>query len=56
MTHPAPGSKMPEGGSEFADEPLECDRCPSLATRNWEGQEFLQLCEDCHDDLARWLA
>ncbi|SDL09718.1 hypothetical protein [Natronorubrum texcoconense] len=54
--HPAPGAKMPEGGTAFADEPLTCDRCDDLATRNWEGdREFLQLCEPCHDDLGRWL-
>lgn len=54
--HPAPGSKMPEGGTEFAPEPITCDRCGDLATRTWEGdREFLQLCEGCHDDLGRWL-
>ena len=55
-THPAPGSTMPEGGTEFADEPITCDKCDALATRTWEGKEFLQLCEGCHDELARWLA
>jgi len=55
-SHPAPGSKMPEGGTEFADEPIRCDKCGDLAARTWEGKAFLQLCEDCHDGLARWLA
>lgn len=54
--HPAPGSRMPEGGTEFAPEPITCDRCDDLATRTWEGdREFLQLCESCHDALGRWL-
>lgn len=55
MDHPAPGGKMPEGGTEFADEPLKCDKCGDLATRSWEGREFLQLCDGCHDALGRWL-
>jgi len=48
---------MPEGGTEFADEPITCDKCDDLATRAWEGSgEFLNLCEGCHKGLARWLA
>jgi hypothetical protein len=44
---------MPRGGVDDAG--LTCDRCDAPATRNWEGKEFLQLCQDCHRDLARWL-
>ena len=53
--HPAEGGKMPAGGSEFATETIACDRCGDPATRTWEGRDFLQLCELCHDDLGRWL-
>jgi len=55
IDHPAPGHKMPAGGTEFADEPLECLKCGDLATRTWEGAGYLQLCERCHDDLGGWL-
>jgi len=45
---------MPAGG--VGDAGLTCDRCGDPATRNWEGSgEFLQLCDDCHDALGRWL-
>ncbi|NUC74990.1 hypothetical protein HTZ84_22255 [Haloterrigena sp. SYSU A558-1] len=54
--HPAPGAKMPAGGTEFAPEPITCDRCDDPATRSWEGDgQDLDLCEDCHDALGRWL-
>jgi len=53
--HPAPGGKMPAGGNTKPGEELTCHRCGALATRSWEGREFLQLCDSCHDDLGRWL-
>lgn len=31
--------------NEIADEEITCDLSGDLATRNWEGQDFLQLCE-----------
>lgn len=59
IDHPAPGHKMPEGGTEFADEPLTCLRCGHLATRSYSGNEdrggYIELCEGCHDDLGDWL-
>ena len=54
--HPAPGAEMPAGGVGTGDDPITCDRCGEAATRSWEGsREFLNLCEDCHDALGRWL-
>lgn len=52
--HPAPAVSMDPGG-EAAGEPTTCDRCGDLATRSYEGREFLDLCEDCHTALGRWL-
>lgn len=59
IDHPAPGHKMPEGGTEFATEDLTCVRCGQLATRSYSGNEdrggYIELCEGCHDDLGAWL-
>jgi hypothetical protein len=48
-----PGGVFYDNGND--DDPINCDRCNDLATRSYEAGEFLQLCEDCHNDLGRWL-
>ena len=49
--HPAPGTAVEPNGED-----LTCSRCGDHASRVFEGAENLNLCEDCHDDLADWLS
>lgn len=53
MSRKPTAAKMPEGG--VGDAGLTCDRCGEPATRNYEGREFLQLCDTCYRALGRWL-
>lgn len=55
--HPAPGAKIPKGGTDFAENKVYCDKCRYPATRVWEGSDsYLYLCEDCHDKLGEWIS
>ena len=52
MTLPPKTHKMSPGGPY---DKVECDRCGSPATRSYEGEEFLSLCENCWIALGSFL-
>jgi hypothetical protein len=52
MSLPPETHKMSPGGPY---DKVECDRCGSPATRSYEGEEFLSLCENCWIALGSFL-